>query len=287
MSKGHLIADVVTIIGTQDIVFVRSSGIYMIEIIKLEIFSWLRFIGFLKRSNSDMKFLREKVDGYNIIYSLFISLYAMIDILVLKSQKSRVVYQIKRHTKTILVESPNHKLFEDYMGNQNCARRTFTNSSVNSNNRKSEGKQNNESKQKCFTNKISVTNHNIALYIKHNRNLYERINNLFSFIASENNLVSAWSNIKSNPGILYPGNDFNKEIVNYLPINCLTKASFNLLNDIYIYKRPKHIKIFKNKSRRCSLTIFTLLDLIIQKAFLKVLEVVFQRQDDCHGMTDF
>ena len=133
------------------------------------------------------------------------------------------------------------------MGNHICARRTFTNSSVNLNDGKSVGRQSDELKQKCSINKISVTIHDIALYIKHNRNLDGRINNLFFLIDSENNLVSTWSDIKNNPDMLTSGGDSKNETLNYLPINWFTKISFNLLNGIHNYKCARGIKIFKSK----------------------------------------
>lgn len=79
-------------IGTQDIVFVRSSGAYLVYINKNRGIFLVTYCGHLERSNSDIKFLRDKVDGYDLICSLAINLYAFKKRLVPKSQRLRVVY---------------------------------------------------------------------------------------------------------------------------------------------------------------------------------------------------
>jgi hypothetical protein len=91
MSKGHLIADVVTIIGTQDIVFVRSSSASLVYKNKIKGILLVTHCGHLKRSNLSIKFLKDRVGGSDLIYSLIISLYAYSKVLVPKSQKSRAV----------------------------------------------------------------------------------------------------------------------------------------------------------------------------------------------------
>lgn len=182
MSKGHLIADVVTIIGTQDIVFVRSSGANLVYKNKTQGILLVTRFGHLEKSSLCTKFLKNRVDGSDLIYSPTVRLYAFSSILAPKSQRSRVVFLMCRDTMTSLGKTP--KCFSRFFGDQICASRTFTNFSNNGVEIKSEARQGDEKE-------TPVTTQDIALFLKYSRGLKGKIFNIFSFIASKKNLVSA------------------------------------------------------------------------------------------------
>jgi hypothetical protein len=267
MSKGHLIADVVTIIGTQDIVFVRSSGADLVYKNKIRGIFLVTHCGHLGRSNLGMKFLKDKVDGYDMICSLVISLYAFNNILPPKSQGLRVVCQTYRYTITYPVKTPKYSF--RFFGNQICASRTFTNFSNNLIDIKSEGRQSDESE-------ISVTTQDIALFLKDSRSSKGKVSNIFPFIVSKNNLVSAWLEIKSNRNVFVLGSNFRHNALENLPIYWLSRVSQNILKGSYSYKRGRRVKMSKIKSGYRFLTILSLLDKVIQKAFHRVIEIVFE-----------
>jgi hypothetical protein len=267
MSKGHLIADVVTIIGTQDIVFVRLSGADLVYENKIKGIFLVTHRGHLERSNLNKKFLRDKIGGCNLVCSPVVSLYAVNNILAPKSQGSRAVCQTYRYTIIYPGKTPKH--FFRFFGNQICASRTFTNFSNNLIHIKSEGRQGDESK-------ISVTTRDIALFLKHSRSPKGKVFNIFSFIVNTDNLVSAWLEIKSNLNILTFESDFRRNILKNLPIHSFSRVSQSILNGSYFYKRARRVKISKVKSGHRFLTIFNFLDKIIQKAFHRVIEIVFE-----------
>lgn len=267
MSKGHLIADVVTIIGTQDIVFVRSSSASLVYKNKIRGILLVTHRGHLKRSNLSIKFLKNKVDRSDLIYSSIVSLYALSNVLVPKSQKSRVVCWLHRHILTYPGKMP--KCSFRFFGNPICASRTFTKLSNTLIDVTSEGRQSNESES-------SVTIQDIAFFLKRSRGSKEKVFNILPFIVSPNNLVSAWSEIKVRFNTSVLGSSFRHDILRNLPINWSFRVSRKILDGLYVYKRARRVKIFKAKSSRLFVTIFSPLDKIVQKAFHRVLEVVFE-----------
>lgn len=197
-----------------------------------------------------------------------ISLYAFWKILAPKSQGLRVVYQAYRYTVTCPVWTP--KCFFRFFGSPICASRTFTNFSNNFIENISEGKQSD-------VNGISVTTQDIAFFLKYKRSSEKKVSNIFPFIASQNNLVSAWFEIKNNFSLFAAKNRLiNTKILKNLFLDWFSKSSDNLLNNSYIYKRSRRVKIPGVNNYVCSLIIFSPFDKIIQKAFLRVLEVVFE-----------
>lgn len=182
MSRGHLIADVVTIIGTQDIVFVRSSSASLVYKNKIKGILLVTHCGHLKRSNLSIKFLKGKVGGSDLIYSPIVSLYAFSKVLVPKSQKSRVVCWLSIHIAIYPGKMP--KCFFRFFGSPICASCTLTKFSNNLIDVTSERRQSDESE-------ISVTTQDIALFLKHSKSLKGKVSNILPFIVSPNNLVSA------------------------------------------------------------------------------------------------
>ena len=182
MSKGHLIADVVTIIGTQDIVFVRSSSASLVYKNKIRGILLVTHCGYLERSNSSIKFLKGKIAGSDLIYSPIVSLYAFSYVLAPKSQKTRVVCWPHRHIVIYPGEMP--RCFFRFFGSPICASRTFTNVSNSLIGVTSEGRQGDESE-------ISVTTQHIVLFLKCRRGSKGKVFNILPFIASPNNLISA------------------------------------------------------------------------------------------------
>ena len=267
MSKGHLIADVVTIIGTQDIVFVRSSSASLVYKNKIRGILLVTHRGHLKRSNLSIKFLKDKVDGSDLIYSPTVSLYAFSRVLVPKSQKSRVVCWPHRHIVTCPGKMP--KCSPRFFGSPICASRAFTKFSNNLIDTISERRQSDESE-------ISVTTQDIALFLKHSRSLKGKVSNILPLMVSPNNLVSAWLEIKANLNPFILGGSFNHNISENLPFHWFCKISRKILDGLYIYKRARRVKIFKPESSRWFLTILSPLDKIVQKAFHRVMEVVFE-----------
>ena len=103
------------------------------------------------------------------------------------------------------------KCFFRFFGSPICASRTFTKFSSNLLDVTSERRQSDESE-------ISVTTQDIALFLKHSRGSRGKVSNIFSFIVSPNNLVSAWSEIKANLNPFVWGSRFNKNNLENLPI---------------------------------------------------------------------
>jgi hypothetical protein len=87
------------------------------------------------------------------------------------------------------------KYFFKMLGKQICASRTFTHSSSNSIDSTGEERQSNGSA-------TSVTTQDIALFLKYNRSSKQKFFNIFPFIVSKNNLVSAWLEVKSSTDAL-------------------------------------------------------------------------------------
>jgi hypothetical protein len=187
--------------------------------------------------------------------------------LVPKSQRLRVVYWTYRYTITYPGKTP--KCFFRRFGNQICASRTFTSYSNNFIINKSEGKQSDDSE-------ISATTQGIALFLKHNRSLDQKVSQIFSFIVGENNLFAAWLEIKSNSGTLVSRSGFMNKVLDNLSMDLFSKASRDILNGSYYYKPARYVRTFKAKMGCCPLIILSLLDKIIQKAFFRVLDIIFE-----------
>jgi hypothetical protein len=125
---------------------------------------------------------------------------------------------------------------------------------------------------------IPVVTEDIVAHLLRNINKDHKFFNMYKLIVSEANLVAAWLEIKSKFRI------FTKDYINNtstanenLPLKWFKETSVLLFAKKYNYKLIRTMKISKKEKRKSrKLTIADLYNTIIQKAFHRILNVMFE-----------
>jgi retron-type reverse transcriptase len=125
-----------------------------------------------------------------------------------------------------------------------------------------------------------VVTEDIVAHLLQNVNEDGKFSKTYKLIVSEANLVTAWLEIKSRPGMLAKNgvdtNDSYSTIEN-LPLKWFKETSELLMVERYSYKLARTVKIpKKEKGKYRKLILTNPYDKIIQKAFHRVLNVVFE-----------
>ena len=103
----------------------------------------------------------------------------------------------------------------------------------------------------------------------------KKFKNIFSLIYDKNNLIDAWHEIKNKSGNLTPGG--TKETLDRLPLGWFDDISGNLKHGTHKYAPSRQHAIPKpGKSGKRFLTIGSPRDKIIQQAFLRVLQQIYE-----------
>lgn len=139
-----------------------------------------------------------------------------------------------------------------------------------------------EPKRKKIEKRIPVVTEDIVTYLLQNVNENGKFFNIFEFIASEKNIATAWFEIKSRFGMLTKSEDKTKtddefKTMESFPLKWLKEISELLVVEKYSYKPARILKISKKKKSKFRKFIITnLSDKIVQKAFQRVLNLVFE-----------
>ena len=125
-----------------------------------------------------------------------------------------------------------------------------------------------------------VVNEDIVAHLLQNVNEDGKFFKIYKFIVGEANLIAAWLEIKSKVGMLRNsgiGTNNAFSIIENLPLKWFKETSKMLMEERYNYKLVRTMKISKKrKDKYRKFTIAYLYDKIIQKAFHRVLNVMFE-----------
>lgn len=102
------------------------------------------------------------------------------------------------------------------------------------------------------------------------------ITNIFDIIASKENLVQAYLEIKSKRGTLTPSADDERETLDGIGDNWFASASLALQEGRYAYKPARRIEIAEKSGGTRPLTIASPRDRIIQQAFRRIIEPFYE-----------